>query len=94
MASLFLAAGITLFLLGFYTGIWVQRHSREVVEREVPKIITTEKVVEIKVPELIQIPTREAGGMAVIGQNKEVLDKQAAQEARRMQQLINEMAEV
>lgn len=87
-------AGIVLFLAGFYTGIWIQRHSREVIEREVEKIVPTEKVAFVEVPKVVQVPVvqREAGGMAVIGQDrgKQIFSKEEMEANRRMAELSND----
>lgn len=87
--------GLTLFLGGFYSGIWVQRNSREVIEREVPKIITTEKVAFAEVPHVVQVPTpaqpkQPTGGPVAIGQQPtNVLSPERAAEARRMTEVMN-----
>ncbi len=56
---LLLLVGIALFLGGIYTGIWIQRHSYN--DREVPKIITTERLVEVEKPIVVQVPRPAAG---------------------------------
>lgn len=48
------AYGISLFWVGFYWGIRMTRTLRETVVHEVPKIVTTERVVEIEKPVLVQ----------------------------------------
>jgi hypothetical protein len=95
-----LTAGFVLvFLAGFYTGLWVQRHSY--VDREVPKIITTEKLVEVEKPVVIQVPTpaRSNGGgnLAIMGGNgpkSSVIDPGKRAEADRQFDLLNQMPEV
>lgn len=82
--------GILLFIAGFYTGLWVQRHSTTTIERDVPQIITTEKVVEHEKPVVIQVPMpappRE-GGPVLIGARQPLSGPDYA-EAQRQQELI------
>lgn len=85
---------IVLFLAGFYTGIWVQRHSREVIEREVAKIVTTEKVVEVEKPVVIQVPAQrppQTAAFATMGSpNRSVIaDPQERAQMEHIQQLAN-----
>ncbi len=55
-----IAAGIALYLLGFWAGAMLTRATREIVEREVPRVVTTEKVVEVEKPVLVQVPVAPA----------------------------------
>lgn len=90
--TLAIAAGCVLFLAGFYTGIWIQRHSITTVE--VPKIVETEKVVPYEVPRLIEVPMpqqKKGPSLAVIGQNqgtRDVLTPAQKDENQRMQSLL------
>ena len=93
--ALGILAGVSAYLAGVYTGIWLIRKNREVITREVEKIVPTEKVVIQEVARIVQVPTqqpREMGGMAVIGQhgNRSVVDQQTMEANSRMQQLIRD----
>jgi hypothetical protein len=93
-----LAAGILLFLTGFYTGLWVQRHSY--TDREVAKLIPTEKVVEVEKAVIVQVPTPPRPGNASLaimnnGNPKtNVLDPATRAEADRMTDLLTQMPEL
>lgn len=50
------AYGIALFWVGFYWGVKMTRALRETVRVEVPKVVTTEKLVEIEKPVFVQTP--------------------------------------
>lgn len=88
---------IATFLVGFYTGLYIARHSY--VDREVPKIIERDRVVEVEKPVVIQIPRQAApqpAGLAVMGtsgQKGHVLDPKQQAEADRMSDLLNQMPE-
>lgn len=94
-----LVAGILLFITGFYTGVWIARHSY--VDREVPKMITTEKLVTVEKPVVIQVPQAHKpngaslpvmGGTPRIG--TQVLDPIARDEAQRQMDIIGQLPEV
>jgi hypothetical protein len=93
-----LAAGILLFLAGLYTGIWIQRHSY--TDREVAKLIPTEKIVEVEKPVIVQVPmpTKPAGpNLAIMGSNgakTSVLDPVRKAESDRQFDLLNNMPEL
>lgn len=96
--ALLLAAGVLLFLAGFYTGVWIQRHSY--TDREVPKIITTEKLVEVEKPIVIQVPRPPApssGGLPIMGtgsRKNNVLNPEEKDAADRMSDLLGGMPEI
>lgn len=98
MIVLAILVGILLFLTGFYTGLWVQRHNREVVVHEVPKIVETEKVVEVEVPKLIEVPMpakKQGPALVITGQQqKNVLDPTSQAESQRMNDLLSGMPEM
>jgi hypothetical protein len=93
-----LAAGILLFLTGFYTGLWVQRHSY--TDREVPKLIPTERVVEVEKPVIVQVPVQpKPGGASLAIMNNgnpktNVLNPNQKAEADRMSDLLTQMPEL
>lgn len=92
-----LFAAVVLFLAGFYTGLWVQRHSY--VDREVPKIIETQRVIEKEKPVVIQVPRpapANGGSLPIMGSgaNKNVLTPQQQSEAQHMQELLGGMPEI
>jgi hypothetical protein len=47
---------VVTFLLGFYTGRHDARTNREVIEREVAKIVPTERIVEVEKAVIVQVP--------------------------------------
>ena len=72
-ASLLICAA---FISGIFTGSWLTRKLREIVE--VPKIITTEKVVVKEAPVVVQVPVagkrQDNGGLVAMGQpNKHMI---------------------
>ena len=91
-----IAAGYLLFLAGFYTGVWIQRHSY--TDREVPKIVTTEKVVVHQVPQIIQVPIarpKEGPSTPLMGTNKSVIaDPTQRAEVEKMEGLLSQLPEV
>lgn len=97
--TILLVIGILLFIAGFYTGVWIQRHSYHI--REVPKLITTEKIVEVEKPIVIQVPRSapSQGAQLAIMNNRggpkgNVLDPIKQAESERMTDLISQMPEV
>jgi len=94
--TLAIAAGCLLFLAGFYTGVWIQRHSYQ--DREVPKIVISEKVVVHEVPKVIEVPSarpRQGPSTPLMGTNKHVIiDPTEREEAEKMTGLINQLPEV
>lgn len=91
--AIYSLCGVALFIAGVFTGIWIKEHAHEVVEREVPKIITTEKAVPIEVPKYIPTAPREDGGTAVIGSIVKNESKNAEAEAAKIRSLINQFPE-
>lgn len=99
--SIILAAcGVALFLAGFYTGVWIQRHSREVITREVEKLISTDRVVEVEKPIVVQVPVpmkQKDGGSLVWSKpaNKSIItDPKKRAEAEGITSLLNSLPEV
>lgn len=93
-----LTAGIVLFLAGIYTGIWIQRHSY--TEREVAKLIPTDKVVEIEKPVIVQVPVAQrpsngGGSLAVMGtgNKNDILTPGQRQESEKMTDLLSQLPE-
>lgn len=97
LEAVLIATGLLLFLAGFYTGVWIQRHSY--TDREVAKIVVTEKLVEVEKPVVIQVPRATApsgGGLAIMtgGRNKSnVLDPAQRAEAEKQFDLLSQMPE-
>lgn len=94
--ALSIAAGITLWLAGFWAGSMLTRAMRETVTREVPKIITTEKVVEIEKPVIVQMPVNKpvpaatGPSLPVMGSTRHVIADPVERETMaRIQQLTN-----
>lgn len=94
--------GALLFIAGIYTGIWIQRHSREVIEREVPRVVVSEKVIVQPAPMPAPpapapyippapkpAPQLPSGGPVTIGAIKPVNSQLHAEEDR-MRNLIRE----
>jgi hypothetical protein len=94
----FIFTCIPLFLAGVYTGIWIQRHSWH--DREVPKIVTTEKVVEVEKPVVVQVPTPVKGGnggaLPIMGTDVRSLiaDPNQRAEYEKVTQLLSQQPEV
>lgn len=95
-SALAILAGCLLFLGGFYTGIWVWRRSERQVE--VPKVVTTEKVVVHEKPVVLQVPMgrpKQGPSTPVMGSNKSVIvDPVERAEAEKMEQLVGGLAEI
>jgi hypothetical protein len=93
------AGGILIFIAGFYTGLYIARHSY--VDREVAKIVTTEKLVEVEKPVVIQVPRPEpakrpsGGGLPIMGSSNknDVLNPAQRQEAEKMTDLLSQLPE-
>jgi hypothetical protein len=98
-----IAAGIALWLAGFWAGSMLTRSMREVITRDVPQIITTEKVVEIEKPVIVQMPAtvqkqppRATTGpsLPVMGATRHVIaDPAERQQMERIQQLTGNTPE-
>lgn len=96
-ATLLTAGLVSLFILGFYTGLWIARHSYRTVE--VPKIVTTEKVVEVEKAVIVQVPKpvpTNTGSLAVMGATPrtDVLRPEERREAEHMNDLISGLPEL
>lgn len=95
--ALVITAACSLFVAGIYTGIWIMRHNTV----EVPKIITTEKVVEHEVPKIIQVPVpapprpRQGPALPIMeGKRSVVADPVEKAEAEQIMSLLGGMPEV
>lgn len=91
-AMIYIFVGCFLFVSGVGTGIFLTRKSREVITREVPRIVETERVVEHEKPVIVQIPAPQTtqGGPVKLGGNHTVLSEQELAGNRHMQELIRE----
>lgn len=96
-----IAAGISLWLAGFWAGSMLTRAMREVVTRDVPQIITTEKVVEIEKPVIVQMPatvqkprTSVGPSLPVMGTTRHIIaDPTEREQMERIQQLTGQTPE-
>ncbi len=96
MEVLFLLVGIALFLIGIYTGIWIQRHSY--TDREVPKIVETQVVVPVEKPIVVQVPRPHGNGggaLPIMGMKAkhDVLNPSERAGAEHMAGLISDLPE-
>lgn len=96
-SALAILGGCLLFLGGFYTGVWIQRNSYQ--DREVPKVVTTEKVVVHNVPEYIQVPAvrpPQPASLPVMGskRNHVIVDPTEREATQRVGELLDQLPEM
>lgn len=98
--ALGIAAGIALWLAGFWAGSMLTRALREVIHRDVPQLITTEKIVEVEKPVIIQMPAvpQKAAvtgpSLPVMGGNRHVIaSPNEREQIERIQQLTGQIPE-
>lgn len=95
-SALLVIGGIGLFIAGLYTGLWIQRHSY--TDREVERLIPTDRLVEVEKPVIIQVPQgapKQGPQLAVMGSGSktDILTPNQRQEAEKMTSLLDQLAE-